>query len=232
MGQWQDLQKYILMCFQRDSRDTSVKWRDGRLPPSTPQEAVTTLGISSGENVKNPVYKHLSEYQALGQVVLPSEVRSALKTVGHPTPTPPWPGTLTGTPGRRPAGLGVPLSLAGGRGGVPESPPPRQEARLELGSGRDACRPLRSSGSNPSSARATPRRWTSCLGASVSPLGVSRASPGSCLEMQLLRSPRTCRIRPAGGAQQSGREQVPGVMLLRGKGWAPLLRAIDRCKKP
>lgn len=47
--------------------------------------------------------------------------------------------------------------------------------------------------------------------------------------MQLLRSPRTCRIRPAGGAQQSGREQVPGVMLLRGKGWAPLLRAIDRC---
>ncbi|XP_070425040.1 uncharacterized protein [Equus przewalskii] len=131
------------------------------------------------------------------------------------------------TLGRRPAGLGVPLSLAGGRGGVPESPPPRQEARLELGSGRDACRPLRSSGSNPSSARATPRRWTSCLGASVSPLGVSRASPGSCLEMQLLRSPRTCRIRPAGGAQQSGREQVPGVMLLRGKGWAPLLRAID-----
>lgn len=96
MGQWQDLQKYILMCFQRDSWDTSVKWRDGRLPPSTPQEAVTTLGISSGENVKNPVYKHLSEYQALGQVVLPSEVRSALKTVGHPTPTPPWPGTLTG----------------------------------------------------------------------------------------------------------------------------------------
>lgn len=109
------------------------------------------------------------------------ERERARPAVARPRPVPAAGGAGRGSSGRAPdAPRGLPPTdrpaLGGSRvrwGGGPGVPTATaKEACPELGSRRNACR-RRSQGSNPSSARLSPRPSTARVGASVSPLGRS-----------------------------------------------------------